>query len=80
VRIEKLDATTIQFVAPRRFPLLAELLAGYTDMGGPSVHGRFGMGCFAPGTTCRGFIPNIGRKWMSSGQTRRWVLPIGRSI
>ena len=48
VTIEKVDTNTVQFIAPDPYPLLPELLAGWTDVGGPSVNGRLGMGGYAP--------------------------------
>ena len=48
VAIRKVDAETVQFVSPRPFPLLVELLASFTDIGGPSFYGRSAMGGFAP--------------------------------
>ena len=48
VRVRKVDVETVQFIAPRPFPLLVELLASFTDIGGPSFYGRNAMGGFAP--------------------------------
>jgi peptide/nickel transport system substrate-binding protein len=48
VVIEKVDDTTIQFVAPRPYPVLPELLAAWGDLGGPSITGRFALGGYAP--------------------------------
>lgn len=48
VLVRKVDAQTVQFVAPRPFPLLIELLASFTDIGGPGFYGREAMGGFAP--------------------------------
>ena len=48
VRVCKVDAEAVQFIAPRPFPLLIELLASFTDIGGPSFYGRHAMGGFAP--------------------------------
>lgn len=48
VVIRKLDDFTVQYVSPRPYRALGEMLAGYTDIGGPSVGGRSGMGGYAP--------------------------------
>jgi peptide/nickel transport system substrate-binding protein len=48
VVIEKVDASTVQFIAPAPYPMLAEMLACYTDISGPSATGRTGMGGYAP--------------------------------
>lgn len=48
VIVEKADSSTIQFIAPLPYPMLPELLAGYTDLGGPSITGRLGTGGYAP--------------------------------
>jgi peptide/nickel transport system substrate-binding protein len=67
VRIDKIDAATIQLVAPKPYPLLAELLAGFTDIGGPSLYGRFAMGAFAPMHYLSQFHP----KYRSESQVRQ---------
>jgi peptide/nickel transport system substrate-binding protein len=48
VRIEKVDDFTVQFIAPQPYFLLAEMLAGYTEIAGPSAMGRAGFGGFGP--------------------------------
>ena len=57
VAIRKVDAETVQFVSPRPFPLLVELLASFTDIGGPSFYGRSAMGGFAPRHYLSRFLP-----------------------
>ena len=59
VVIEKLDATTVQFVAPQPYPVLPEVLAGFTDIGGPSILGRVGMGSYAPAHYLSKFHPEF---------------------
>ena len=48
VLVRKVDLGTVQFIAPAPFPLLIELLASFTDIGGPSFYGREALGGFAP--------------------------------
>jgi peptide/nickel transport system substrate-binding protein len=48
VVIEKVDDVTVQFISPKPYPLLPELLAGYNAVTGPSLYGRTGMGGVAP--------------------------------
>jgi peptide/nickel transport system substrate-binding protein len=67
VRIEKVDAATVQFVAPKSYPLLGELLAGYTDIAGPSVYGRFAMGGFAP----KHYLSQFHARYRSEAEVRR---------
>jgi peptide/nickel transport system substrate-binding protein len=67
VIVEKLDATTIQFVAPRAYPLLLEFLAGYTPLAGPALFGRQGMGSFAP----RHYLSQFHPKYTSESQVSR---------
>ncbi len=67
VRIEKVDAATVQFVAPKPYPLLAEILASYTDIGGPSLFGRFAMGGFAP----KHYLSQFHPKYRSESRVRQ---------
>jgi len=67
VILEKVDAATVQFIAPRAYPLLPEILAGYNDLSGPSLYGRLGMGGFAPGHYLSQFHP----KYTSESQVSR---------
>jgi peptide/nickel transport system substrate-binding protein len=67
VRIERIDATTIQFVSPQPYPMLPELLAGFCDLAGPSFWGRIGMGCYAP----RHYLSRFHPKYSSEAQVTR---------
>jgi peptide/nickel transport system substrate-binding protein len=67
VILEKVDATTVQFISPRAYPLLPEILAGYNDLSGPSLYGRLGMGGFAPLHYLSQFHP----KYTSESQVSR---------
>ncbi len=57
VRIEREDAETVRFVSPRPYPSLSHFLAGYSDLAGPSVAGRAGLGGFAPRHYLKRFHP-----------------------
>lgn len=48
VLVRKLDPFTVEYVSPEPYPTLPEVLASFTDLGGPSVSGRSGLGGFAP--------------------------------
>lgn len=48
VRIERVDTAAIQFVSPRPYHMLPEVLASWSDLSGPSIMGRVGLGGFAP--------------------------------
>jgi peptide/nickel transport system substrate-binding protein len=67
VVIERIDDTTVQFVSPKPYPLLPELLAGYNALSGPSLFGRLGMGCLAP----KHYLSRFHPKYSSETQVTR---------
>ena len=67
VVIEKIDDVTVQFVSPKPYPLLPELLAGYNALGGPSLYGRTGMGGLAP----KHYLSRFHPKYSSEAQVKR---------
>lgn len=75
VLIERLDAQTIQFIAPKTYPLLPELLASATDIGGPSFTGRLGMGGFAP----KHYLSQFHAKYRSETELTRQAREAGFS-
>ena len=48
VVVRKVDDLTVEFVSPAPYPLLADVLASYSELGGPSFLGHSGMGGYAP--------------------------------
>lgn len=48
VRMVKIDKESIQYISPAPYSALIEILAGFSDLGGPSIAGRSGMGGYAP--------------------------------
>jgi peptide/nickel transport system substrate-binding protein len=67
VVIEQIDRETVQFIAPAPYPLLPELLAGYTDLAGPASSGRFGTGGYAP----RHYLAQFHPKYRSEAEVTR---------
>lgn len=67
VLIEKIDDTTVQFISPKPYPLLPELLAGYNALAGQSLFGRLGMGCVAP----KHYLSQFHPKYSSETQVTR---------
>ena len=66
VLIEKVDDTTISFVAPKPFEVIVEMLASPTDIAGPSMYGRTGMGGFAP----RHYLSQFHPKYSSESEVK----------
>ncbi|WP_395646303.1 ABC transporter substrate-binding protein [Terricaulis sp.] len=70
VVIERIDEHTVQFVSPSPYQSLGEVLAGYTDIGGPSVGGRSGMGGYAPAHYLQRFHPKFSSEDALNAQAR----------
>jgi peptide/nickel transport system substrate-binding protein len=47
VQVQKVDDYTVRYVSPDPNYLLPQLMAGWTDIGGASFQGQFGMGGYA---------------------------------
>jgi peptide/nickel transport system substrate-binding protein len=67
VLVRKLDSFTVEFVSPEPYPTLPEVLASFTDMGGPSVSGRSGLGGYAP----RHYLSRFHPKYRSEAALER---------
>ncbi len=48
LKVRKLDDHTLEYISPEPYYMLPEMLAGFTDVGGPSVGYRTGFGGFGP--------------------------------
>lgn len=70
IRIERVDALTVRFVCPAPYPILASFLAIYSDLSGPSIQGRAGMGLFAPRHYLLRFHPEFVSEETLSRQAR----------
>ncbi|MER8887132.1 ABC transporter substrate-binding protein [Mesorhizobium sp. M0816] len=59
-RVEKVDDYTVKLSFDEPYSFIVEILAGYTDLGGSSSAGSYGMGLFAPAHYLKIFLPKYG--------------------
>ncbi|MCC6176044.1 MAG: hypothetical protein IT305_12125, partial [Chloroflexi bacterium] len=72
-RVEKVDDTTVRFVFPDPYFLLADVLAGSTALASQSYYGMEFMGAFAPGHYLKQFHP----KYTSQDQVNKLAKDAG---
>ena len=73
VVLEKIDDMTVQFISPKPYPLLPDLLASYNALSAPSLYGRIGMGGLAP----RHYLSQFHPKYSSEAQVTRQAKEAG---
>jgi len=59
-RVEKVDDYTVKLSFDEAYSFIVEVLAGYTDLGGSSSAGYYGMGLFAPAHYLKVLLPKYG--------------------
>jgi peptide/nickel transport system substrate-binding protein len=73
VTVRKLDDFTVEFTSVNPYPLLPELMAGYTDIGGLAANGASGGGGYAP----KHYLSQFHPKYATQAQVDRLATAAG---